>query len=166
MTPSIRLATENDLPQILLIYQSARQFMAENGNPTQWSNTYPHPDLVLEDLHSGSLYVCTDGARLLAVFYYSLQIEEDYLQIFDGNWLNDAPYGVIHRLAVAAPGLGIAAHCLNYGFSQCGNLRIDTHADNIPMQRTLAKNGFQRCGIIHCRYGGDRIAYQKTGVPI
>ena len=44
----------------------------------------------------------------------------------------------------------------------CGNLRIDTHEKNIPMQGCLAKNGFARCGIIYLEDGDPRIAYQKV----
>jgi hypothetical protein len=30
------------------------------------------------------------------------------------------------------------------------------------MQRSLEKNGFARCGIIHLASGDERIAYQKV----
>ncbi len=29
---------------------------------------------------------------------------------------------------------GIGAFCIDWAFSKCGNLRIDTHGDNIVMQ--------------------------------
>ena len=37
----IRLAVQTDLKQILEIYDWARRFMAENGNPTQWGTSHP-----------------------------------------------------------------------------------------------------------------------------
>ena len=40
-----------------------------------------------------------------------------------------------------------------------GHLRIDTHKDNIPMQKALEKNGFGRCGMIYTDDGSQRIAY-------
>ena len=40
--------------------------------------------------------------------------------------------------------------------------QIDTHKDNIPMQRVLLRNGFVYCGIIHLENGDERIAYQKA----
>ena len=39
-------------------------------------------------------------------------------------------------------------------------MRGDTHEDNLPMQRVLEKNGFQRCGTIFVEDGSPRIAYQ------
>ena len=44
------------------------------------------------------------------------------------------------------------------------SIRIDTHKDNIPMQRALAKHGFIKCGIIHLANGDERIAFQKSEV--
>lgn len=164
MELSIRPAAKQDFPRILEIYAQARQFMAANGNPTQWGTNYPQPDLVQEDLENRNLYVCVDGDRIVGVFCYFQGIDEDYLEIYEGSWLSNEPYGVMHRLAVGAHSRGIAAFCFSYAYNRCRNLRIDTHRDNLPMQRALAKNGFQRCGIIRSRYGGERIAYQKTGV--
>lgn len=37
----IRLAESGDLPLILNIYEYARGFMAENGNPSQWGKITP-----------------------------------------------------------------------------------------------------------------------------
>lgn len=45
--------------------------------------------------------------------------------------------------------------------AQCGNIRIDTHRNNIPMQKTLIKNGYRVCGTIYLENGDERIAFQK-----
>ena len=46
-----------------------------------------------------------------------------------------------------------------------GNLRIDTHGDNIVMQNLLAKMGFQYCGIVYVEEDRNpRLAYEKAGV--
>lgn len=162
MNLEFRHAQETDLPRILEIYAEARRFMAESGNPDQWNGGYPSETIVREDLAAQQLYVCTEQGRVVGVFCYFLGEEPDYLSIFDGGWINDQPYGVVHRIACSLRGCGVASACLQFAFHQCGNLRIDTHRDNIPMQRTLEKNGFRRCGIIYLRKNGDsRIAYQK-----
>ena len=45
------------------------------------------------------------------------------------------------------------------------SVRIDTHADNKPMQRALRKAGFSLCGVITLVEGNDagaqRIAFEK-----
>ncbi len=158
----VRPARDADLPAITAIYAAARRFMAENGNPTQWYDGYPDETVIRSDMEKQQLYVCTDGDAVVGVFCYFFGIEPDYLDIYHGAWQCDAPYGVVHRVASTTKQRGIASFCLEYAFSQCGNLRIDTHRDNIPMQKLLEKNGFQRCGIVHCSHGGERIAYQKT----
>lgn len=162
MNRIIRKAIVADIPSITEIYEQARQFMAANGNPTQWVNGYPNEATIRGDLHRDQLYVCVDGNSIVGVFCYFMDTEPDYLTIHDGAWLKDGPYGVVHRIASADGHKGVASMCLNYAFAQCGDLRIDTHRDNIPMQRLLNKNGFQRCGLILLRKDGtERIAYQK-----
>lgn len=157
----IRPAASVDLAKIREIYADARRFMAENGNPHQWGDSYPSNEIIAEDLQRQQLYVCLCEDTIVGVFCGFWGEEPDYLEIFDGNWLDDAPYAVVHRLATSARQRGIAAFCLNYALQRWGNVRIDTHADNLPMQKALSKNGFSRCGIVHCSHGGDRIAYQK-----
>ena len=41
-----------------------------------------------------------------------------------------------------------------------GNIRVDTHARNLPMRAKIEARGFVRCGIIHVADGTPRIAYQ------
>lgn len=158
----IRPAKPEDISAIEVIYADARRYMAENGNPNQWTDGYPNIDQVQSDLNNGNLYVCYDSYNtIVGVFCFFVGIEPDYLRIYEGSWLAEGPYGVIHRIAVGAHQRGVASACLSYAFSRCGNLRIDTHRDNIPMQKTLARNGFTPCGIIYTRSGSERIAFQK-----
>lgn len=158
---NIRLARTEEFSRIEEIYASARVFMREQGNPNQWRTQYPPSELLLADIAAERLYVCEEEGELLGVFYFTLGEDPTYRLIEDGAWLSDTPYGVIHRIAVAARGRGVASFCFAHCFSRCHNLRIDTHHDNLPMQRALEKNGFVRCGIIHLENGEARIAYQK-----
>lgn len=41
------------------------------------------------------------------------------------------------------------------------SIRVDTHRDNISMQKMLLKNGFKYCGIIYLKDGSERLAYDK-----
>ena len=49
----IRKANINELNEILEIYAYARGFMAQNGNPTQWGNTTPKIELLIENINDG-----------------------------------------------------------------------------------------------------------------
>ena len=59
-------------------------------------------------------------------------------------------------------GRGIVDFCFNECFKISGNIKIDTHENNIPMKKCLLRNGFEYCGIIYLANGESRIAYQKT----
>ena len=160
---NIRKATANDVREILTIYDDARIYMRENGNRAQWTGSYPSESTVRDDIANDTLYVCVEGDTILGVFFFRIGDDPTYLQIYEGQWQNDAPYGVIHRIAVSknSHGKGVAAFCFAYCYALCGNLKIDTHRDNLPMQRALQKNGFVQCGIIYLASGDARIAYQK-----
>ena len=157
----IEKATLSQLPKIMSVYANARQFMAQNGNPDQWGTAYPSEAMIRQDILNGKCYVNSCGDRIRAVFYFAVEADPTYGYI-EGGWLNDEPYGVIHRIAVDESGKGVAAECFAFASERCENIRIDTHEKNIPMQRCLAKNGFTRCGIIYLENGDPRIAYQKV----
>ncbi len=158
----IRQTVIEDLNQVMQIYADARNFMRENGNPNQWINGYPTAAMIMEDIQDKSSYVCIDNKDIVGVFRFTLGADPTYLHIFEGSWLNDAPYGVVHRIASASHKKGVASYCLNWCFELCKNIRIDTHRDNYIMQNLLNKNGYQKCGIIYLADGAERLAYQKS----
>ncbi len=160
---SIRKASIDDLDRILAVYESARRFMRATGNMTQWTGGYPSREVATADIAAGHAYLCEENGLLLAVFCYIEGEDPTYRIIYDGAWRNDRPYAVIHRIAVAdaARGRGVAGFIFDFCFEKCKNLKIDTHRDNIPMQRALLKNGFVRCGMIYLLNGDERIAYQR-----
>lgn len=158
----IRNAEASDWEEILEIYAGARQFMAAHENGGQWGTGYPPEELLEEDMEAGKLYVCEDGGTVAAVFYFAAEEDPTYGVIEDGAWLSDAPYGVVHRIASGRAVKGAASFCLEWAFGQTGNIRIDTHENNIPMQNMLKKNGFRYCGRIYLENGEPRIAFQKV----
>lgn len=155
----IRKTTENDIEEILRIYDTARRFMAENGNPTQWKEGYPGIEALKKDIADGNSYVFTDGKGIVASFSFIIGDEPTYQIIEGGAWHSDKPYGTIHRLASNGEVKGIARECFDYCTSQIDYVRIDTHGNNIPMQSIIKKYGFERCGIIHVSDGSERIAF-------
>lgn len=160
----IRKTALSDVPAVLEIYECARKFMAENGNPNQWTDGYPDDSTLLQDIESGDSYVITDGSDTVGTFSLIIGEEETYRVIENGCWREDMLYGTIHRLASAQKERGIAKACFDYCREKCGYLRIDTHRDNKPMQAAIEKYGFKKCGIIHVRNGSERIAYDYIRV--
>lgn len=158
----IRNAQSADLERILEIYAAARRYMAEHGNQSQWGTQNPQKKVIEADIRKQQSFVIAgENGRLHGVFAFMFGEDPTYRQI-EGAWLNEEPYAVIHRLASDGTESGIFGKCLEFCRKQCGNLRIDTHADNRKMQELLEKNGFQKCGIIHVADGTERIAYQLT----
>lgn len=157
----IRQTRQEDFEVVKSIYEEARRYMRENGNPSQWAGGYPSDDIISDDIASNISYVCIDDNQIVGVFCYFHGIDSTYIKIYEGMWINDKPYGVVHRIASNSHKKGVASFCLNWAFNQCNNLKIDTHRDNIVMQRLLNKNGFVSCGIIYLEDGSERIAYQK-----
>ena len=158
----IRKANINDLGEISAIYAKARDFMSANGNAEQWSGGYPSDELIRSDIEREKLFICMDGQMIAGVFYFSVENDPTYKKIYDGKWLNDREYAVIHRVAVAIQGKGAVSSCFEHCFEICQNIKIDTHKNNIPMQRALEKNGFVLCGRIYLENGEERLAYQRS----
>lgn len=155
-----RGANRTELDQILKVYERARALMAASGNPTQWKDNYPSKEQLERDILSNRLFVYMVNGQMAAVFAFVLGEDPTYAQI-EGRWLNDAPYGTLHRLAATGTRSGVADAVIAWCAERCDSLRADTHADNKAMQHILEKNGFVRCGIIHVADGSPRIAYQK-----
>ncbi len=157
----IRKATMADLNTLLQMYKNARIFMAKHGNPNQWGDSRPSSETIKTDIKNGHQYICVEGGLIAATFFYLHERDETYDIIYEGCWLCDDPYGVVHRITSNGSVKGAASYCLQWAFDQCGNLRIDTHKDNYIMQNLLKKNGFSYCGVIICEDGTERLAYQK-----
>lgn len=157
-----RKAEVKDIDRIIEIYEVARQFMVDMGNPNQWINGYPKRELIEEDIARGHFYVCEgkEDHKIHGAFAFILGDDPTYEIIEDGAWLNDHPYGTIHRMASDGTVKGLLEKSLPFCFTMTDNVRIDTHADNIPMQGAIAKQGFTKCGIIHVEDGSPRLAYQ------
>lgn len=162
----IRKTTKSDLDRIMSIYAYAREFMARTGNPNQWGPTnWPPESLIHSDIEEGCSYVCVnDDEEVVGTFYFKQgqDIEPTYFEITDGTWIGNNRYGVVHRIASDGSERGIGKFCINWAFKQCGHLRMDTHTDNVIMQKLLTGLGFTRCGIIYVvedEY--PRYAYEK-----
>lgn len=160
----IRPTKRSELETIQYIYAEARKYMRMNGNDQQWVNGYPSDELLIKDIHEGSSYVCVEGTKVVGVFTFTIGEDATYQEIYDGKWLNNDLYGVVHRLGSLQSQKGVGAFCLEWCFQQIPNIKIDTHEDNVPMQNLLVKNGYQKSGTIYVNDGTPRVAYQKTNM--
>lgn len=159
----IRQTLLEDLEALMPIFDFAKGIMRATGNYDQWTGGYPSRELLLCDIELKQSYVCVaDTGELLATFCFFVGDEPTYHSIENGAWLNNLPYGVVHRLATNGLQKGMGEYCIGWCFEQCQNLRIDTHADNVVMQSILLKLGFKACGTIYLLNGDKRLAFHKT----
>lgn len=160
---TIREAGVEDVEAILDIYEAARSFMRSQGNMTQWVNGYPSRDHVLADIERGACFIGIDAdGEVVMAFAFIIGDDPTYGVIEGGRWLNDEPYGTIHRLGSTGKRSGMLARCVDFCSQRISNLRLDTHADNATMLNAVERLGFKRCGIIYCQDGTPRIAFQRS----
>ena len=154
-------AQEKNINQILSIYNHARAFMRQTGNLVQWDDNYPNREIIENDISMGRSYIVKEQDNILGVMMYHVGNDPTY-NVIDGAWLNDEPYGVIHRIAVKSHRQGVAQFMLDWAMKQCRNCRIDTHSDNSVMRKFLLKNGFVETGVILLENGDPRDAFHKV----
>ena len=139
-----------DVPRIMVLIEEARGIMRSCGNMNQWIGGYPSQETIENDISNGHCYVCAEqGGEVIASFAFIPGPEPTSKEIYEGQWLDDKPYYVVHRLASTASSHGVA-----------GTLRIDTHRDNVIMRHVIDRYGFTYCGIIYLANGDERLAYQ------
>lgn len=159
----IRKTEESDIDRVMEIYAIARKYMRDNGNAAQWVGGYPSRELVADDVRRGVGYVGEDtSGEIVMAFAFIIGDDPTYALIEDGKWLDDEPYGTIHRLASSGRHRGILRRCIDFCFTKIGNIRLDTHADNAIMNAAALRLGFTRCGRIYVSDGTPRIAYQRS----
>ncbi len=171
MDLSILLANEDDLKDIIDIITEAKGIMKEMDIP-QWQNpSYPTIEDLKEDLNDNSLYILKKNDELIgtaSIFIRdNLRNEDNYQTIFEGKWLNEEAYVVIHRCAIRNKERGNNYINLLFNYAtkvakdnNINNLRIDTHEKNGPMNRAIKKFGFLYCGKVIMLDGTERLAYQ------
>lgn len=163
-----RQAKISDLDQIVEIIELSKKYLKET-KVDQWQDGYPAKEDLRRDIENRNSYVLTNKDEIVATTVISLDGESTYNSIFNGEWITNEDYIVMHRVAVhdKYKGKGIFKElikeaevlALNKGIS---SIKIDTHRDNISMQRAVVKNDFQKCGIIYLEDGSERIAFEKV----
>ena len=155
----IENAQVGDIPEILKIYDLARQWMKNCGNTTQWAGSYPNEEIIRRDISNGDLYKMSVGGKTEGVFALIKGEDPTYKVIEDGSWHKDLPYATIHRLASSGRYPHVAAACFDFALERNDYLRVDTHEKNLAMKKAVTDYGFKKCGKIYIEDGSERIAY-------
>lgn len=166
----IRIATANDLSQVMLIVKQTLENMKFWENK-QWDEKYPTRKSFEIDIASNNLYVFELDNIVVAFITIDMNDPEAYLGL---NWRCDKGHLVFHRFAVHEKykGMGIAFKLLSFGQTKALNsniqyLRIDTNSKNIPMNRLLTKFGFKEVDRVCFRGVPDEfICYDKILIEV
>ncbi len=157
----IRHATVQDIPVILEIFDAARAFMRQNGNFEQWTGNYPAESDIVSDIELGEEYVIEDDGVVCAAFTMMSRPEPTY-EIIEGKWLQNGPYGTIHRVASSGKCRGCMQMAVEYALQFHSVLRCDTHQVNLPMRNALTRAGFVYCGTVYMLDGSPRMAFERV----
>lgn len=162
-----RKAVASDIGAIMKIIKEAQDYFKENSID-QWQNNYPNIDTIEEDVKNGYGYVLEENGEIIGTVALSFDGEKTYDIIYEGEWLSKGEYGVIHRMAVSNSykGRGLSSIIMKDVEEIClgrniHSIKIDTHLENISMQRLIKKNNFKYCGIIYLDDGSERLAFEK-----
>lgn len=162
-----RKAVKADIDNIMSIIKQAQAYFKVQGID-QWQNNYPNDETISKDIANEYGYVLVIDGKIVGTTAVSFDGEKTYDRIYNGQWLSDRSYAVIHRMAVDEDfkGQGLSSlmvkkiEALSLE-NKIHSIKVDTHEKNLPMQRTLQKNGFQYCGIIYLEDKSKRIAFEK-----
>lgn len=158
-------ATKEDIPEMRKVLNHGREIQLAAG-VIQWAEGYPSKELMLEDIDREAAYVClSDAGEMVGVASVFTEPDPTYFEI-EGEWLNDAPYATIHRIATNEKIKGVGQFMIQWVQENHGNVRIDTHADNKAMKYVLQKLGFEYTGVIYIENGEARDAYHYVSIQI
>lgn len=161
---NFRKANYNDIETINKIYEDASKSLAEN-EIDQWQGELKPKIKNKEAIKN--IYLLTENEGILSTGLI-LDYDKDYANIYDGSWLSNGKYYVVHKFAT-----NIRIRRNGYGSiflqeveklaikNSIFSIKIDTHEDNYLMQKLLAKNGYKKCGMVILEGSGKRLAYEK-----
>ena len=164
-----RKAKIEDLNQIMEAVEDSREVLKLQGNG-QWQDGYPNEDDYINDIKNGRLFVTFDKDPHEIVGVCALTYrEEDYHHLYEGKWLTDLPYMVMHRVAIKKKykGRGYGKRLFELFVEQAKvegyhSLRIDTHEGNAIMRHLIESFGFVYCGKAILTPNKDRMMFERV----
>ena len=162
-----RKSTLSDVNGIVDIIKQAQEYLKLKGID-QWQNGYPNEESILIDIKNEESYVLEENGKIIATTMLTFRGEVTYNKI-EGQWVTeDISYATIHRLAVnnSNKGKGIGSILISEIEKIClsksiNSIKIDTHEDNVSMQKLIEKNKFKYCGVIYLQDNSKRVAFEK-----
>ncbi|AEU36408.1 GNAT family N-acetyltransferase [Granulicella mallensis] len=162
----IRLATSDDIPNIMQIVRRVVPLMRASGN-LQWDDRYPNPEVFAQDVQLSQLWVADVDGTLAGMAAITTDQSPEYAQV---GWDIHELAIVVHRIAVDPDfaGRGIAIALMQQAETVArergiAKLRVDTNTQNQVTQRLFPKLGYTFAGEITLdfRPGLNFLCYEK-----
>lgn len=165
---ALRGSVEGDMAQLTEMLEDAIALLAMN-NIDQWQKGSISSEILLDAIRHDQGFVweqrdTTGIAGFCVLDTYDELYEENLAK---GEWTIEGPYLAIHRVMVSQHLRGrkvttqMFLDIKKMGIvNNIASLRIDTHPDNVMMQKTLKRNGFVRTGLLYMPSGSPRYAYE------
>ncbi len=162
----LKLVEKEEIQQVLTLIADGKAHLEEQGIP-QWQGAYPKLEMIENDIAEKKAYFLMLDEE--AVGYYCVDFggEPEYENL-DGQWLTDAPYGVIHRMCISSKHRGQRLAVQAYALAEelckarnIGSIRVDTAPQNKKMLHIIEQSGYSYCGTIVYADEGLRVAYEK-----
>lgn len=152
MDEMIRKGRIEDIGMIIeMIANTAKVMKRENND--QWDEKYPSPDIIIEDIKAGTLYVFEEGKRVTGTITIDNNEPLEYKGI---SWRNEGPAYTFHRLAVnpLERGKGIASRLINFAEkialeNNIAYIKVDTYSLNVKAQGLFLKKGYRKVGELY-----------------
>ena len=167
MKPFYRKAILEDIDDIMVAVEDSRSLLKEQENG-QWQDGYPNKDDLINDINNGRLFAITDDNNKVIGVCALTYREEEYHHLYEGKWLTDLPYMVMHRVALKKEcrGKGYGKKLFELFIEQAKkegfhSLRIDTHEGNSTMRHLIELYGFAFCGRVILTPNKDRMVFER-----
>lgn len=163
----LRNAVETDMIQLTGMLEDAIALLAKN-NVDQWQNGTLSSELLLGAVLTKEAYVWEErDMGAIAGFCVINTTDDLYDQaLSEGKWRVEGSYLAIHRVMVSQHIRGLKTSTQMFlDIKKMGiingvqSLRVDTHPDNLLMQKALIRNGFVRTGLLYMPSGSPRYTY-------
>lgn len=162
-----RKTKKEEVNEVMKIINEGKILLKNNGID-QWQNGYPNEEVILRDILNDESYVLEHNNKIIGTTALSFNGEKTYETIYEGKWISNGKYAVVHRIAackideIKSIGTEILKEvekiCL---LRNIKNIKIDTHENNKAMQGLLLKNNYIYCGVIYLEDGSKRLAFEK-----
>jgi ribosomal protein S18 acetylase RimI-like enzyme len=149
----IEKATAGQLEMIFTIFMECRALIESKGI-FQWTDNYPRPEHLAQDIEDGCLYALTEGNEVAGVVAVNEMQDAEYATI---DWQDkDGKCMVIHRLAVHPKyqRQGFATMLMDFAEAHAAtntytSIRLDAYSGNQDSCRFYEKRGYIKRGEVN-----------------